>query len=795
MKKSKKKIILILLSCSLVISISALVSLILVYLHENDQEETISYPSIVTINGNAIQDTIADGEEAVSVLAENASDLGYENALSELTPVYSIQTEDSNTYFLQQNYNGIPVYGQTASILTDDTGKAVFLSGSFQDAINIQNDITSSIEEMKKAACNYFGNDAQIITDQDTPDGTLYLYPDDDGNLSYVYAYMVASTGKDHSIYEVLVDAKTCKVVNKTQLMSDLTGYMASDEDQVNGFPVFRGANQYTIGDPENRIFVLNLNGAKLIEYYYTGEGDEIAPVIHIGRAQMVSSDNLIFGDTDKEQQLNAEKGAQYLLNMKEIITYFKETYRDSRIRSTYLFYQDGYSDGNNAQGGVLRDKSRMVTIGKNRSINEFDVLAHEYTHAIQHSVKNWSNNNETRALKEAMADIFGVFAESDISGKAPDWQISDRRNMAAPSGKQLSSLQQYKPTTDCHDASTILSHAAYLMWNGIDGNERARIDQKTLGELLYIAMIDMPADVTFEQCGYIIENYAAVFHSMGILTEEQLKCVDNAFQEVGIVGRNDIVSFADQFKEETTEKQETDEEETADVLSVSEAFETAYNKLINQNFSVKRSGSMTTQFTGNEYVSFEDNISISAFQSESMTISGHYVSSGPTSRSSDTKDYKYTYQNNKMNINGNFYGHSSLQQFTYEPEQPPFTLDLPSPFYYLDSTLPDNWTDDNRYTVALKANALTQEVCNMLEDALPGDYRIIWSKQSDESGVTSATIDFVLDQDGNFKTITVNYALWMGVQGVSFAEGTTTYQFNATESTNSGHMLGNTPD
>ena len=509
MEDNKKKIILILLSCSLVISISALVSLTVVYLHENAQEETISYPSIVTINGNAIQDTIADGEEAVSVLAENASDLGYDNALSELTPVYSIQTEDSNTFFLQQNYNGIPVYGQTASILTDDTGKAVFLSGSFQDAINIQNDITASIEEMKKAACSYFGNGAQIITDQDNPDGTLYLYPDDDGNLSYVYAYMVASTGKDHSIYEVLVDAKTCKVVNKTQLVSDLTGYMASDEDQVNGVPVFRGTDQYTIGDPENRIFVFTLNGAILIEYYYTGKGDEMAPVTHVGRGQMVSSDNLIFGDTDKEQQLNAEKGAQYLLNMEEIITYFEETYRDSRIGSTYLFYQDGYSDGNNAQGGVLRDKSRMVTIGKNRSIYEFDVLAHEYTHAIQNSVKNWSDNNETSAIKEATADIFGVFAEAEISGNEPDWQISDLRNMVAPSGKQLSSLQQYKATTGYHDASTILSHAVYLMWNGIDGNERARIDQKTLGELLYITMIDMPEDVTFEQSGYIIENYA----------------------------------------------------------------------------------------------------------------------------------------------------------------------------------------------------------------------------------------------------------------------------------------------
>lgn len=73
MVNRKRKIILIILSGSLVISVLALFSLIFVYINQtNNDDDTIAYSSIAAINGNAIKDTITD-EEAASVLADSGN--------------------------------------------------------------------------------------------------------------------------------------------------------------------------------------------------------------------------------------------------------------------------------------------------------------------------------------------------------------------------------------------------------------------------------------------------------------------------------------------------------------------------------------------------------------------------------------------------------------------------------------------------------------------------------------------------------------------------------------------------
>ena len=143
----------------------------------------------------------------------------------------------------------------------------------------------------------------------------------------------------------------------------------------------------------------------------------------------------------------------------------------------------------------------------------------------------------------EGLSDIFGELVESWHKEEVPDWTFTEtNRNMADPeSGKHPWKYQgEYWADTDndsddcggVHTNSTVISHAAYLMWNGIDGNSAQKLSTDELAELWYRAMLMMPSDCDFTQCRRLVE-YAA--KSLEGLTDKQRECVSEAFDEVGI--------------------------------------------------------------------------------------------------------------------------------------------------------------------------------------------------------------------------------------------------------------------
>ncbi|MBP3686392.1 MAG: hypothetical protein J6J21_05110 [Clostridia bacterium] len=78
----------------------------------------------------------------------------------------------------------------------------------------------------------------------------------------------------------------------------------------------------------------------------------------------------------------------------------------------------------------------------------------------------------ENSALNEAYSDIFGVLYENPQN---PDWKLTHlttRRNFAAPQEdghyKHVSEIPFSEE--NYYKLSTIVSHTAYLMSNGIDG-------------------------------------------------------------------------------------------------------------------------------------------------------------------------------------------------------------------------------------------------------------------------------------------------------------------------------------
>ncbi|PSR06005.1 MAG: hypothetical protein BRD49_02725, partial [Bacteroidetes bacterium SW_10_40_5] len=88
------------------------------------------------------------------------------------------------------------------------------------------------------------------------------------------------------------------------------------------------------------------------------------------------------------------------------------------------------------------------------------DVVAHEFTHGVtEHSSQLYGTDNETGALDESFADIFGVLTERYVEGNMNDWRIGEDGN--PDPDLPVRSLQDpnndyfhYPDPTDCNNTA-----------------------------------------------------------------------------------------------------------------------------------------------------------------------------------------------------------------------------------------------------------------------------------------------------------------------------------------------------
>ena len=481
--------------------------------------------------------TAHNADEAIHQLEKLSDEFGYENALSELTEKTTVTVDGDNYYRLQQNYQGVPVYGKTVVCVTDENSEVISVTGNVVDIVTSLEVIpTASIDDVNKAINNFLsvkiGADATDTEIVSLNNDDLYIYSLDE-NLGPQLAYCL-----NWDVYEIVVDAHTAEVLFCTQtLYEEITssvGYTASDINKDNGFSIEkRGEHYYVMSDRSRGLSVYTFNGriSKDDKGFW---GD---------RATIVESTDVVFGNTEAERVLEYEEGAELLLNVTAIHDYFTSLGFSSLASNTRLYYNDGYDSGKNALGGKV-DGNGVISMGAETGVYCIDVIAHEYTHFVSRELIGWVGNCENGALNEAMSDIFGEIIESKTTGNKMDWMMDEYRNIREPYllgnpivYKGVDWKETSNPTKDndygyVHSNSTVISHSAYLMWNGIDGNASKKIDTDMLAKLWYRAMLMMPADCDFSTCRQLVEWAALAIDGM---TDTQRQCIADAFDAVGI--------------------------------------------------------------------------------------------------------------------------------------------------------------------------------------------------------------------------------------------------------------------
>ena len=514
-------------------------------------------------------------EKAITELRQQSEALGFDNALDELEEK-NTATIGGDTYIrLQQHYEGIPVYGKTIVYTANEDGQMTSVTGNVQD-LDPDIDLTPTItpeqaqESIRAYAAEVLGMEqagALTLEELSWADACIYTQ-----SGSPVLAYAV-TIGTDR----VILDAHNGDILDwNCIIMADEIQYTGPEGTRsVAGAEPIDGS--YILKDSQRNIYVYDAQGQT---YWYPGTTTTpgaMFPDIPV----LVQSPDTEFGDGD-DNTASSGQAYTFLTELGNVYDFFAEM-GEPGVGTFVGICNDLMNDpndpargyfGENGGGycgpldGIIEEAlpdtdkpldeitSAVVIIGSVYTANlndHYDLFGHEYQHTVFQKHVGQSNNDvESGAINEGIADIMGELYES--SRRNADWEHGDRI-IHNPSQAELpASVSDIRFNSDgdvpfrrkdgtrtatdfSHGCSTIISHSAYLMWNGIDGTESKKLSEQQLAELWYRAVLMMPSDCDFILCRQLVEVAA---QSMEGLTDQQRACVREALNQVGIASSRD---------------------------------------------------------------------------------------------------------------------------------------------------------------------------------------------------------------------------------------------------------------
>ena len=519
----------------------------------------------------AVPNEPVTAQKAITELRRQSEALGFDNALEELEEK-NTATIGGDTYIrLQQHYEGIPVYGKTIVYGANENGELTTVTGNVQD-IDPDIDLTPTItpeqaqESIRAYAAEVLGmENAEEITIAELRKEDLYIF---DSSSQDTLAYCI-----DLGVHTFICDAHFAQVLaHHNSSYADTVIYTNTNGDaKLEGLAPIDG--EYILKDNQRNIYIFDAQNQTYDDIY----GAKFHPDVLIP----VKSADTIFGNAD-DNSPTSDTAFDYALELGAVYDYFAGKLNEPGYELLMGVYNDEMGCGGlNASGGDGRlelsdqpffpdydcstgKRIATVTFGSAHCIDftqERDLFGHEYTHVIfAKHVGKTDPSAEIGAIVEGICDILGELYESTYGDC--NWTHDDRIIFepglclypahvndidlcrSASGGFCVGTRDGSGTVTDfSHAASTVISHSAYLMWNGIDGTESKRLSEQQLAELWYRAVLMMPLDCDFILCRQLVEVAA---QSMENLTDEQRACVREAFDAVGIPSAREDTTQAD---------------------------------------------------------------------------------------------------------------------------------------------------------------------------------------------------------------------------------------------------------
>ncbi len=555
MKNTFKRIFCILLTlCMIIVPLAALSSC---SKEDGQNGETTGDVGYSSFEEGFTDKKVTDEDSVIAAIESVADELGIKDPDKELKVEDSTPVGDDTYYRVQQYYNDIPVYGKTIALSADKDGNVTALtSNSINTPEGIDTTPSASMEDIENTVVDYFKNTVGVTDAEgnikigELGKDHLYIYEKDDDTAVLAYVIQVG-------FKEMVIDADTAEIVVVYNTVNEDSTEMCFNADGSENFYGYYSKSEDThIAYNEERGITI---------YNYVNQDSTLTS----GYGIRLESEDVYFGNVVDGNTTEADrdfgKGVTYINNLSKIYDYYNEHFSEKAYGEFVACYNDGYYNGENALGGRTSDNKGYLSMGSVTGVDCLDTMAHEYTHVVsRHNVKwvsidAWlKETDEPGAINEGYSDIFGELIEAEINGTAPDW-IHGERNIKDPMSNNYPAKIGDRPyeeftnskgkqcwgmptgggyyTDYSHGFSTIISHSAYLMWNGIDGTESKKIDADILANLWYRAMLLLQSDATFEQCANAVVSVAQHMYrkNPAFFTIDKLNCVKEAFENVGL--------------------------------------------------------------------------------------------------------------------------------------------------------------------------------------------------------------------------------------------------------------------
>lgn len=526
--KSNKLKAMIACVCCIALVICATIGTV-VWKQHNSPQLSESDENYVYLDGGFSDIEITDSSSALEAITSVQDMIGIENAQEELKPSSVDAVTDHTYYRFQQYYKDIPVCGRNIVVVSGADRQASLLTSNYikiQDMVNTEVNVTA--QQIQQSVHHYFETSDIKISEIDNHNIVIYSFGDDN---EPVLAYRLEILYGD-VVYEMIVDLQDAEILNVRELTMPVSEKVYSSDSGIATMGWKNDSGRYLLYNEEYNINIFDV--ANINTRAKNGEIKEDFTEYGI---------STISADTNKFD----EQAIILLDNMIKFNEYYNAL-GDKGFDSVHAAINCSYDNGNNASGGgIVKNDKRMaaILVGSNMDASQLDILGHEYTHAITGSIidLNSSQSVETGAIGEGISDIFGELIEGKVLNKnIPNWYLNNSaaslyRNISDPqdSGNKEKITENSKIDSE-YEYSTVISHAAYLMWNGgKSGLDLFKIDIDKLAHLWYRSLYIMQSDATFNQCANAVILTAETMQNSGELTQAQVACVRRAFESVGI--------------------------------------------------------------------------------------------------------------------------------------------------------------------------------------------------------------------------------------------------------------------
>ena len=527
--------------------------------YDKDQVHPIFFKSTKVIAAENIKSSKDAETAALSFLEMHKPLLRVANPKNEFAIKSFEKDELGMTHIkLTQTYMGKTVWGKEIMVHFGPNGSSV--NGRWAVTPSLPA-LTSSISSQAAIAAvtndvkpNALSDAANKLLKYDGPTSELVVYPKGLHNAKDRWAYRVVVRPNFLDMYEYFVDATTGEIVNKVNI-SCTTGTQSTTLTDLNGasqtLNTYQATNNtYYFIDITRPMFntASNLPDQPQGALWTIDANNSDASSIQV--QQLTSSDDVNWPNTNNSN--NTATAASAAANGATAYTYYLNTHgRNSidgnggTIISVINVEQNGQGMDNAFWNGQLMAYGNGNTLFKPLA-GGLDVAGHEMTHGVIQATANLQYQDQSGALNESMADVFGVLISGSnytigstvVNGTSvfPTGNLRDLSNphngQTTPGspGWQPAVMSEYVTGTDdnggVHTNSGIPNHAFYYFASAVGKPTADSIYYRALTKYLVtgsqfldarVAVINAASDL-YGASSSVVHYAGVAFDSVGII-------------------------------------------------------------------------------------------------------------------------------------------------------------------------------------------------------------------------------------------------------------------------------------